>query len=304
MRTNPPTLDLEQALAAAELPALPQCAIRMLQICQDREAGPTELAAAIQSDLGLAGQVLRFANSSYFAFVRRVASVRHAVTLVGMRTIKNFVLWSAVFSQVPDPKCGRFRLRHLWEDSLRRALLARDLVALFGSPGADDAFAGALLQDMAIPLLSTGSPALYARLLEVRDCGQTRLSTLEREAFGWTHAEAGRRIALHWNLPENLAAMVGGHLEIDRWAAQRASHPAELAVALSALLPSGVDPRWLECETLAVHYQRVVPDGSPPLASILSQIDDEFRKLAPVVTAGNPRLSLAREYREAIGPGR
>ena len=47
-----------------------------------------EFIAPIESDLGLVGQVLRFVNSSYFGFSREVASVKQAVTLVGMRTIK------------------------------------------------------------------------------------------------------------------------------------------------------------------------------------------------------------------------
>lgn len=302
MKNEPTALDLDQALAAAQLPGLPQCAIRMLEISQDREAGPHELAVAIESDLGLAGQVLRFVNSSYFGFAREVASVKHAVTLVGMRTITHFVLWSAVFSQVPDPKCGRFRLRQLWEDSLRRALFARDLLTLLDSQSADDAFAGALLQDMAIPLLSKGSPAIYAGLLDARDGGAARLSALEHKAFGWTHAEAGKRIALHWNLPEELAAMVGSHLELDRLSARGVSDSAESAVAFSALLPSGADPLWLECAALEDYYEGVVPAGAPPLAKLLGQIDDEFHELAPMLRAGNRRTSLLKRYREAMSP--
>ncbi len=304
MKTEPSALDLEEVLAAAQLPALPQSAVRLLQVFQDAETGLAEFVAPIESDLGLVGQVLRFVNSSYFGFTREIASVKQAVTLVGMRTIKNFVLWSAVFSQVLDPKCGRFQLRQLWEDSLRRALFARDFVTLLGSKAADDAFAAGLLQDMAIPLLSKAAPALYARLLEARDHGATRLSALEHEAFGWTHAEAAQRMAQHWSLPEKFAAVVGSHLEIDRWAAEGASHPAELAVAMSALLPSGADPLWLECGVLEDHYQRVVPADGPALATLLGRIDDEFRELASLLKAGNSRMSLVERYQEAIAPVR
>jgi HD-like signal output (HDOD) protein len=292
-------LDLEEILAAAQLPALPQSAIRVLRISQDPELAPAEFAAPIESDMGLASQVLRFVNSSYFGFAREVNCVKQAVTLVGMRTIQNFVLWSAVFSQVPDPKCGQFRLKQLWEDSLRRALFARDLLALFGSRTADDAFAGALLQDMAIPLLAKGAPALYAPLIEARDRGKTRLSVLEHEAFGWTHAEAARSVAQHWNLPEELAVTIGSHLDLERKITADASPPVELAVAISALLPSGADAFWLECETLEDHYQQVVPTDGPSLAALLQKVDEEFGELAPLFKAGKPRRSLLESYQEA-----
>lgn len=292
-------LDLEEILAAAQLPALPQSAIRVLRISQDPEVEPAEFAVPIESDMGLAGQVLRFVNSSYFGFAREVNCVKQAVTLVGMRTIQNFVLWSAVFSQVPDPKCGRFRLKQLWEDSLRRALFARDLLALFGSRTADDAFAGALLQDMAIPLLAKGAPAHYAPLIEARDQGKTRLSVLEHEAFGWTHAEAAQSVAQHWNLPEELVVVVGSHLRLEHKTAAGVCPSVELAVAISAFLPSGADAFWLECEPLEDHYQQVVPADGPALAALLEQVDGEFAELAPLVKAGKPRKSLLESYQEA-----
>ena len=302
MRTEPSALDLDDVLGAAQLPALPQSAVRLLQVCENAQTGLAEFVAPIESDLGLVGQVLRFVNSPYFGFSRKVASVKHAVVLVGMRTIKNFVLWSAVFSQVVDPKCGRFQLRQLWEDSLRRALFARDFLTLRGSKAADDAFVAALLQDMAIPLLAKGAPALYAQFLEARDCDGTRLSALEREAFGWTHADGAQSMAQHWSLPETLAAVIGSHVEIDRWATKDASHPAELAVALSALLPSDADSLWRECGLLEDYYRRVVPADGPALATLLARIDDEFRELAPLLKAGNPRVSLLDRYREATSP--
>ena len=109
MKTEPPALDLEEVLVAAQLPALPQSAIRLLQISQDAEAGLAEFAAPIESDLGLTGQVLRFVNSSYFGFSREVSSVKCAVTLVGMRTVKKLCLVGARCSvRCPIPSAGSF----------------------------------------------------------------------------------------------------------------------------------------------------------------------------------------------------
>ena len=64
-------MNLKQLVTGGQLPALPQSAVQLLQISQDPESGPTELAIPIESDPGLAMQVLRFANSSYFGFAER-----------------------------------------------------------------------------------------------------------------------------------------------------------------------------------------------------------------------------------------
>ncbi|MCE9527487.1 MAG: HDOD domain-containing protein [Planctomycetales bacterium] len=123
--------DLKDLLRSAQLPALPQSAIRLLELSQDPDNGPVEFAVPIEADPGLTGQVLKFVNSSYFGFSREISSVKLAITLVGIRTIKNFALWSAVFSLMPNPRCGPFDLKSLWQDSLRRALFARN----FGNSG-------------------------------------------------------------------------------------------------------------------------------------------------------------------------
>src|SRR6476619_2771131 len=184
--TAKPAPGLKELLQTAQLPALPQSAISLLQLSKDPNNGPNEYAVPIESDAGLTGQVLKFVNSSYFGFSREISSIKTAITLVGVRTIKNFALWSAVFSLMPNPKCGPFDLKHLWQDSLRRALFSRAFGKVLGLKEAEDLFASALLQDMAIPLLAKEQPARYLKLLESRCEGETRLSDLERKEFGWT----------------------------------------------------------------------------------------------------------------------
>ena len=105
-------VDLARVPRVAQLTARPgRVATDLIELSQDADNGPAEFAVPIESDPGLAGQVLRFVNSSYFGFRQEVSSVKLAISLVGVRTIKNFAMWSAVFSLMPNPKCGPFDLR-------------------------------------------------------------------------------------------------------------------------------------------------------------------------------------------------
>src|SRR5215216_2915138 len=247
---------LKELLAGAQLPALPQSAIRLLELSQDPDNGPVEFAQPIESDPGLTGQVLKFVNSSYFGFSREISSVKLAITLVGIRTIKNFSLWSAVFSLMPNPKCGPFDLKSLWQDSLRRALFARIFGKMLGVKDAEDMFAGALLQDMAVPLLAKEQPANYLKLLEARREGETRLSDLERAEFGWTHAEAAGFMARQWSLPEEFAQLIEAHTKLDRYLTDGCKDPGQVAVALSACLPAAHDDDWFERPKFLNAYQK------------------------------------------------
>jgi len=292
-------LDLDQVLASAQLPAMPQSAIRLLELSQDPENGPSEFAVPIQTDPGLTSQVLRFVNSSYFGFSREISSITLAINLVGIRTIKNFALWSAVFSLMPNPKCGPFDLKRLWQDSLRRAIFTREVCKVLGVEEPDEQFAAALLQDMAVPLLAKAAPAAYTRLLEARDDGRRRLSYLEQEAFGWTHAHAAGLMARQWNLPEAFVAMIESHLDLDRWAADPGEHVGNFAVALSALLPSTSDSFWHEALELDKRYDLILPYGAPQLPKMLRVVDTEYERLAPMLKLAQPKKSLTACCREA-----
>jgi HD-like signal output (HDOD) protein len=293
-------VDLARVLSGAQLPALPQSAIRLLELSQNPNNGPVEFALPIEADPGLAGQVLKFVNSAYFGFSREISSVKLAITMVGIRTIKNFSLWSAVFSLMPNPRCGPFDLRSLWQDSLRRAILARRFGQLLGMREAEEPFAAALLQDMAVPLLAKEMPGEYRGLLERRESGKTRLSHLEKEHFGWSHAEAAGTMARHWNLPDELATLIERHVDIDHLA-ESGGEPGQLAVALSSLLPAVGDQTWHQCGDFERYYQRLCPAG-PPVATFLETIDGEFSQFAPVLKITAPAKSLADRFAESLQP--
>jgi HD-like signal output (HDOD) protein len=297
MSAAKPAPGLKELLASAQLPALPQSAIRLLELSQNPDNGPAEFAQPIESDPGLTGQVLKFVNSSYFGFSREISSVKLAITLVGIRTIKNFSLWSAVFSLMPNPKCGPFDLKSLWQDSLRRALFSRAFGKLLGLKDAEDLFAGALLQDMAIPLLAKEQPAKYLKLLESRKDGEKRLSELERAEFGWTHAEAAGFMARQWSLPEEFAQLIEAHTRLDEFLTEGYKDAGQVAVALSALLPAAHDDEWHERKKFLAAYEKLAR-GKRPIEEVLEQVDQEFREFAPVLKLATPGKSLVQHLAE------
>lgn len=292
-------LDLKDVLRNAQLPALPQSAIRLLELSQDPDNGPAEFATPIEADPGLTGQVLKFVNSSYFGFSREINSVKLAITLVGIRTIKNFALWSAVFSLMPNPRCGPFDLKSLWQDSLRRALFARNFGKLLGMKDAEECFAAALLQDMAIPLLAKEIPQRYLKLFQDRSDGQERLSDLEQAAFGWTHADAAAFICRSWSLPEEFAKLIETHCNLDELMAAEGKFPGKLAVALSALLPAASDKEWQDRPRFLEAFLKLTAGKGTTAGQFLAEVDKAFAEFAPVLRLSAPAKTLAAYLEEA-----
>jgi HD-like signal output (HDOD) protein len=287
---------LRDLLAGAQLPALPQSAIRVVQLAKDPDNGPAEFAIPIESEPGLTSQVLRFVNSSYFGFPREISSVKLAITLVGIRTIKNFVLWSAVYNMMPNPRCGRLDLGKLWQDSLRRGLFARTLGKALGLKDTEEPFAAALLQDMAIPLLAKQLPDDYSKLFEARDGGTVRLSALEYEQFGWTHGDAAYQIAEMWNLPSEFAGLMAHHNQWEPLREDLEVGQTQLVIILSSLLPASVDERWFEQANFDALVNQWCDHGNSSPRDLLATVDDQFLEFAPTLNLAASARPLVDYY--------
>jgi HD-like signal output (HDOD) protein len=283
--------ELAKLLSSAQLPALPHSAVKLLELAQDPKNGPVQFAAPIESDPGLTSQVLRFVNSSYFGFRQEISSIQVAISMVGIRTIQNFLLWSAVFSLMPNPKCGPFNLKSLWQDSLRRGIFARDFARRLKLADAEDLFAIALLQDMAVPLLAKVLPTEYQSLFTARENGQRRLSDLERDTLGWTHGEAGALLAQTWSLPEPFVKGISQHGDPEALAASQ--HPSgSFVIGLSALLPPACDCTWHDRERFLTAYERLENAVGSSVEDLFAKVDELFGEFAPMMKIAQPSKSL------------
>ncbi|MBB3209688.1 HD-like signal output (HDOD) protein [Rhodopirellula rubra] len=293
MSTVAAKTSLEEVFHTDVLPALPHSAISLLQLSQREDVGPNDFARPIEADPGLMGQVLRFVNSSYFGFSREIMSVPQAITLVGSRAITNFALWNAVFSVIPNPTFGPFDLKSLWQDSLRRAIFARIAGRTLKLAEAEDLFAGALLQDMAVPLLLKELPEQYEPLVEKRASEGLRLSGLEQEMFGWDHAEAAALLAKRWNLPEEFVTLIAQHTQMEDLLGKGDLSRGPACVALASLLPSCQDAEWHEKSDFLSAFKRLLDPSDDVLQAILTEVDEQTAEFAPLLKLPVPERTLA-----------
>jgi HD-like signal output (HDOD) protein len=292
--------ELQELLKKAQLPALPQSAAQLLELSRNPENGPQEYTVPICADVGMTTQVLRFVNSAYFGFNSKITSIPQALALVGVRTIKNYVIWNAVFTLMPNPKCGPFQLKKLWQDSLRRGILAKCLAQHIRTVDPDDIFVCALLQDMAIPLLAKINPMIYAQLLERRGEEQIRLSHLEREVFGWDHAEAGELLAEKWGFSEYFRETIGRHASISPADFASREIPKNELVALTSYLPSVFDVSWSEKEKFLEGYEKLLGPTPPTPEKIFEEVDETFCDLSAITHLGKVSRTLKSVFQESF----
>ncbi len=241
------TGDFERIFKDFSPPPLPQIVLQILDRIAQPETTPADLAPLIEKDPALATQVLKLVNSAYFGLSRKISKIREATTLLGLKEIETLVLSYGVVRTLKDPEIEGFDLGIFWEDSLFRALFAREVARKKGFEP-EEAFAGALLEDVALPVLLTDWYEAYRKVYETWQAHRDRpLHEIEREILSWDHAQAGAWVLRNWKLPDVLVCCVGLH-------PRSLSEIAELgflespisAVALASKLPSITNPGHLK----------------------------------------------------------
>ncbi len=70
------------------LPAIPALPLQVLQMCREDKANAHQVGEVISKDPSFVAKLLNVANSSFYGGSRhKVATVTHAVTLLGMNSI-------------------------------------------------------------------------------------------------------------------------------------------------------------------------------------------------------------------------
>ena len=281
--------------------ALPQSAAKILELSRNPENGPPEFAKAIASDVGLTSQILRFVNSSYFGFRNKVTTIRAALSLVYGRTIKNFILWNAVFALLPNPKCGPFMLKTLCQDSVRRGVFAKVFAEYFPELDSEELFICGLFQDIALPILAQNWPEEYESILNRRQNEYRRISDLEQEIFGWNHALAGAYLVEEWGFDEEIAEVVTDHIQPSFDIDPNHCSTAELRriiVSLSALLPSIVDETWDEADRFFSAYFRFHLPGIPKPDELFIRIEENVADLLKLSKLGSSKNLLPEFHKK------
>lgn len=203
---------LDAVLNGHAPPSFPAGVMRLLRLLRDPNAELDQVSEALGHDPGLVLRVLKLVNSAAFGRAQSIDSVPHAVTMLGRSQLEQLVLGVAVKDALPRSAAPGFDAQRFWQAAFFRATLAKTLADRIHPAEKARCFVGALLQDMAVPVLAHARPSEYGPVLEAwHRSPQLELHQLEKSTLGWSHDEVGSHIGAQWELPEPLLNAITLH---------------------------------------------------------------------------------------------
>ena len=196
------------------IPVFHAVALRLQQLLARPDFGVEEMNRLISADTGLASQVLRVANSSYYSGLSKVGTIHEAIVRLGSREVASIAMLATQKDQYrsADAKYNTV-MQVLWKHAYCCAAGSKWLALRSGYDMlAQEAFLAGLLHDIGnLFLLKVMEEISKAKLLP----GGATPAILS-EVLSSMHVEQGYLLMQQWNMPEVYCEIVAGH-EVEQW---------------------------------------------------------------------------------------
>jgi putative nucleotidyltransferase with HDIG domain len=185
------------------MPSLPTTVAKVLEICNNPQTSPADLNHVISLDPVLVGRVLKLNNSAYYGLGQQVTNLVRAIIMLGINTVKNLALSSAVLGNLSSNKAVLgLNMEGFWRHSLCVGVAAKIIAKKRGVDPklTEEYFTAGLLHDIGKIPLNAVLASDY--MLTVSDSDRDRVSLVraENRNLGIDHSGAGEMIVRSWKL--------------------------------------------------------------------------------------------------------
>ncbi|CCQ90037.1 putative HD domain protein [Nitrospina gracilis 3/211] len=160
-----------------------------------------DIGRIIGCDAGFSARLLKIVNSPFFGFERKIESLDHAIALVGTEPLADLLFSMSVIQNFRGVPHDLFNEDQFWRHSVACGVLAKRLAMRMGCDRPGRFYLVGLLHDMGRILLCVREPSAVSAILTQQAAEGQDLCLLEREQFGFDHAELGAVLFETWKLP-------------------------------------------------------------------------------------------------------
>jgi HD-like signal output (HDOD) protein len=184
-----------------DLPVLPQVAGRVMALANDPSADAARLSALIHQDQALAAHVLRIANSPAYMPRTPIASLQHAVAMLGVNQLSEIAVTVSLKSGAVKIPGHEADIRQLWRHALASGAYAKE-IARMRRYNVESAYLCGLLH-------AVGKPVVLKTVMTIAAEMHISLESSAINSFidGY-HSRVGSLIAAEWALPPQVAEAI------------------------------------------------------------------------------------------------
>jgi putative nucleotidyltransferase with HDIG domain len=201
-----------------QLTSSPTLFLELKRVLDDPNKSLNDAGDILSKDPGLTMRLLKLVNSAYYGFPGRIATVTHAISIIGSNELQNLVLATLIITKFSAQPGGMMTMHDFWAMSLRNALTAKELALALHCQiknVKESVFICGLLHEIGKLVFYRRIPELAQEIgLQVERTGQAEVD-VEQQVLGFNHYDTGAELARLWNLPTIISETIAQHCRPD-----------------------------------------------------------------------------------------
>ena len=233
------------------------------------DPSPEAIGRIVARDVGMAGALLKLANSSLFGG-RRAKSIEQAILFLGINQVAALMTGLLARQSIPtnNPALASF-----WDVSTKRSYAMMFLSRRLRIGAPDIAHTFGLFCDTGVPLLIERFPGYEATLHDAGLEAVRAFTDIEQERHSTSHAQVGSLLARNWGLSSEVAWAILHHHDYPVLEDEHTDDTIRSLVALSLLAERAI--RRYQGHAGSVEWDK----GGERACAYLSLDEDETAEL-------------------------
>lgn len=198
-----------------KMPVISEDVCQILELLNDPSAVDIDvLSSKVEKCNELNILLLENINSGYFRNVKKIATIKEAIILIGMRTIINLIVFfitKSVFKLDLNREQRKFDIHKYWRHVLGTSIAAQIITQRCNKGDKHMLFTYGLIHDIGIPVLDYCLPEYLDRIAEKVNSGTHQIVAEKIVLGGLTHSEIGAWLCQKWHFRCDITEIVQYH---------------------------------------------------------------------------------------------
>jgi len=168
-----------------------------------------DLNRILEADQSMVATIIKIANSSYYGMSGKVASLKLAINMLGIKAISQVITLAGTGDFLNQALKGyNFTAPEVRSHSLSVGFGSRSMATLVAPAAEEDAFIAGLLHDAGKIMLN---PYVAERQIRPKTGRPDAISDLEKRLLGWDHSEIAAEVFSQWRFPASVIDAIRFH---------------------------------------------------------------------------------------------
>ena len=198
------------------LPPIPAVMMELIQALGDNNIELRALANIISKDPLMSMNVLKVSNSAFYRLPNKVATVEHAVKLLGIKEITGICIACGAYQSLKPPQnVETFDLNDFWRHSVATGVVSRRLSQELEILDHNVLYFLGLLHDVGKVILDRVAHDIYKIVIQTSREENITIHEAEKRLIGESHDIVGGWLMEKWRLPLTFVHVANYHHNIN-----------------------------------------------------------------------------------------